>query len=137
MAITCPRCGAGFDVTLFQFGRGVRCDCGAWVELSRGHVAVARPQPKEEVPMAEQEQEIGKVTHYFGKFGVAAIEITQGSLAVGETIHIKGHTTDFTQKVESMQIEHQQVARAEAGQSVGIKVVEHARPHNLVYKVAG
>ncbi len=38
MAITCPQCGADFDVTLFQFGHGVRCDCGAWVELDRGHV---------------------------------------------------------------------------------------------------
>jgi len=38
MAITCPKCGAGFDVTLFQYGHGVRCDCGQWVELDRGHV---------------------------------------------------------------------------------------------------
>jgi len=42
MAITCPQCDANFDVTLFQFGRGVRCECGTWVELERGHVAPER-----------------------------------------------------------------------------------------------
>ena len=81
------------------------------------------------------EQEIGKVTHYFGRIGVAAIEITQGTLAVGDTIHVKGHTSDFTQKVDSIQIEGQPVDTATAGQAVGIKVVEHAREHDVVFKV--
>lgn len=81
------------------------------------------------------EQEIGRVTHYFGRIGVAAIELTQGSLALGDTIHIKGHTTDFTQTVSSMQIDGKDVPRAEAGQSVGIKAQQHARPHDVVYKV--
>jgi putative protease len=81
------------------------------------------------------EQEIGKVTHFFGRIGVAAIEITQGTLAVGDTIRIKGHTSDFTQTVDSMQIEGQSVDTASAGQGVGIKVVEHAREHDVVYKV--
>lgn len=81
------------------------------------------------------EEEIGRVTHYFGKIGVAAIEITRGSLSVGDTIHIQGHTSDFVQKVESMQIENKPVEQASAGQSVGVKVVAHARPHDKVYKV--
>jgi putative protease len=81
------------------------------------------------------DSEIGKVTHYFGKIGVAAIEITQGMLRVGDTIHIKGHTSDFTQTVDSMQIEGGSVQEAGAGQSVGIKVVDHAREHDVVYKV--
>jgi putative protease len=81
------------------------------------------------------EQEIGKVTHYFGRIGVAAIEITQGTLAVGDTIHVKGHTSDFTQTVDSIQIEGQSVDTATAGQAVGIKVVEHAREHDVVSKV--
>ena len=79
--------------------------------------------------------EIGKVTHYFGKIGVAAIEITQGTLRVGDTIHIKGHTSDFTQTVDSMQIENASVEEASAGESVGIKVADHAREHDVVYKV--
>lgn len=81
------------------------------------------------------EQEIGRVTHYFSKIGVAAIEITQGTLRVGDEIHIKGHTTDFTQKIDSMQVENQAVEQVTAGQGVGIKVAEHARQHDTVYKV--
>jgi len=138
MAITCPRCGAGFDVTLFQFGHRVRCDCGAVLDypgegMSSGHVASDSAQRMEGKPMAEVE--LGTVTHYFGKIGVAAIEITQDSLTVGDTIHIKGHTSDFTQKVDSMQIDGQSVEEATVGQSVGIKVAEHAREHDAVFKV--
>jgi len=81
------------------------------------------------------EQEVGRVTHYFGKIGVAAIEITQDSLDVGDTIHVKGHTSDFTQQVESIQIEHETVERATVGQTIGVRVVEHAREHDAVYKV--
>jgi len=47
MAITCPRCGAGFDVTLFQFGHRVRCDCGAWVDLATGHLLSDPAQERE------------------------------------------------------------------------------------------
>jgi len=82
------------------------------------------------------EEEIGRVTHYFTKIGVAAIDIKQGELKIGDTIHIKGHTTDFYQKIDSMQIEHQPVEKAQAGQSVGIKVSEHVRENDIVYKVS-
>ena len=81
------------------------------------------------------EVELGRVSHYFGKIGVAGIEITQDTLAVGDTIHIKGHTSDFTQKVDSMQIDGRFVEEATAGESVGIKVAEHAREHDTVYKL--
>jgi len=81
------------------------------------------------------EEEIGKISDYFRKIGVAAIEITQGTLSVGDTIRIKGHTTDFTQVVESMQVEHQNVQTAKAGDSIGIKVKDHVRDHDEVYKV--
>ncbi len=81
------------------------------------------------------EVELGKVTHYFSKIGVAAIEITSGSLSVGDTIHVKGHTTDFTQSVDSIQLDNQSVPSATVGQPVGIKVKDHARQHDVVYKV--
>ena len=81
------------------------------------------------------EQLIGKVTHYFGKAQVAAIEITEGQLDVGDTIHIVGHTSDFTQKVDSMQIEHASADSAKVGDQIGIRVVEHAREHDQVYRV--
>ena len=81
------------------------------------------------------EQLVGKVTHYFSKPKVAGIEITDGQLSVGDTIHIAGHTSDFTQKVESMQIEHESVQSAGVGASIGIQVIEHAREHDKVYRV--
>ena len=138
MAITCPRCGAGFDVTLFQFGHGIRCRCGAEVsypgaDLRGGHRLANAPSAQEDGPMAEVE--IGKVTHYFSKIGVAAIEITADVLRVGDTIHVKGHTSDFTQKIESMQLDNKPVQEAVTGQSVGFKVAGHARQHDTVYKV--
>ena len=90
---------------------------------------------KGEVPETMAEHEIGRVTHYFGHISVAAIEITDGTLKVGDTIHIKGHTSDFTQQVESIQLEHESVEEATMGQEIGLKVAEHAREHDVVYKV--
>ena len=77
---------------------------------------------------------IGKVNHWFGNIGVAGIELTDG-LAVGDLIRIRGHTTDFEQKVTSMQILHQDVGEAAAGDNVGVKVIFKARPGDRVYKV--
>ncbi len=82
------------------------------------------------------EQKIGVVTHYFGKIGVAAVEITEGELRVGDTIHIKGHTSDFRQRVDSMQVEHDSVESARAGDSIGMKISERVREHDEVFKVS-
>lgn len=78
---------------------------------------------------------VGKVTHYFSKAHVAAIEIKEGALRVGDTIHVVGHTSNFTQKVDSMQKEHARVETAMPGDNVGIQVTEHAREHDDVYVV--
>jgi len=77
--------------------------------------------------------EIGRITHFFTKISVAVIELTM-PLAVGDTIVIKGPTTDFEQPVESMQIEHNNVQRAEAGQSIGLRVAQRVRENDMVYK---
>jgi putative protease len=77
--------------------------------------------------------EVGRITHFFSKISVAVIELTD-SLAVGDTIAIKGPTTDFEQTVDSMQIEHENVREAKAGQSVGLKVAQRVRETNIVYK---
>ncbi len=82
------------------------------------------------------EQEVGVVTHYFGNISVAGIEITAGELRVGDTIHILGHTSDFTQVVESMQQDNQTIEVAAPGQKIGIKVVDHARDHDKVFRVS-
>jgi putative protease len=81
------------------------------------------------------EQLIGKVTHYFGKAGVAAIQITDGELRVGDTVHIVGRTSDFTQQIDSMQIDRAPVESAKSGDHIGVQVVEHAREHDEVYRV--
>jgi putative protease len=81
------------------------------------------------------EQEVGVVRHYFDKIHVAAIEITDGTLSVGDTVHIKGHTSDVTTGIESMQIEHDSVQSAKKGDAIGIKVTEKVREHDAVFKV--
>lgn len=81
------------------------------------------------------EEEIGHITHYFPKIGVAVIEVTSGSLKVGETIHIKGHTSDFTQTVESLRQENLSVPEVKQGVSGGMKVKEHVREGDRVYKI--
>ena len=78
---------------------------------------------------------VGEVFHYFGKIGVAAIRLTEGALAVGDTIQIQGPTTNLTQRVETMQIDHAPVPRAEKGQEVGVKVDGHVREKDFVFKV--
>ncbi len=82
------------------------------------------------------EQEIGRVSHYFGHLGVAAVDVTAGMLSLGDTIHIHGHSSDFMQTVDSIQLDGENVQDAMVGQSVGIKVKEHARVHDVVYKVS-
>ena len=79
---------------------------------------------------------IGQVSHYFGKIMVAAIELTDGDLRVGDTIRIAGHTSHFTQQIDSMQIDNQNVPEAKKGQSIGIRVSEHARVGDKVFKAA-
>ena len=77
--------------------------------------------------------EVGKITHFFSKISVAVIELKK-PLQVGDTIAIKGPTTDFEQPVDSMQIEHKDVQKAEAGQSIGLKVAQRVRETDIVYK---
>ena len=77
---------------------------------------------------------IGTVSHFYSHLSVAIIALTD-TLRVGDTIHIKGHTTNFTQTIESMQIDHQSVAEAHAGKVIGLRVREHARDGDAVYKI--
>ncbi|MGB2763921.1 MAG: EF-Tu/IF-2/RF-3 family GTPase [Candidatus Aminicenantaceae bacterium] len=81
------------------------------------------------------EEEIGRITHYFSKINVGILELSKGTLQVGDTIHIKGHTTDLYQKVESIQVEHASVDSAKPGEPVGIKVEGPVRENDIVFKV--
>ncbi len=80
------------------------------------------------------EEKIGVVTHYFGNIQVAALKL-EGELKVGDTIHIKGHTSDFTQNLDSMQLEHQDVETGKKGDEIAVRVKEHARESDQVFKV--
>lgn len=79
-----------------------------------------------------KEKEVGKVFTYFARIGVAGIEVN-GKMKVGDTIHIKGATTDFEQKVDSIQIENKDVKEAKAKDSIGIKVKDRVRPGDKVF----
>jgi translation elongation factor EF-Tu-like GTPase len=81
------------------------------------------------------EEKIGIVEHFFNKVSVAAINITDGELKIGDTIHIVGAHTDFTQKIDSMEIDRNPVEKVTAGDSVGIKLKDRVREHDVVYKV--
>lgn len=82
-----------------------------------------------------EEKVVGKVVHFFPRPSAAAIEITAEGLKIGDVIHIKGHTTDFTQTISSMQLENAPIEEAAVGQVVGIKVDDRVREGDLVYKV--
>ena len=87
--------------------------------------------------MAEPQMEvIGAVDGFFAKPSVAIVKLT-APLRVGDRIYVKGHTTDFQQAVESMQVDHAAVPEAQAGQSVGVKVANRCRQHDVVYKLVG
>ena len=78
------------------------------------------------------EKEIGKITHFFDKIGVAVIELTK-ELKIGDKILVKGATTDFSQVIDSIQIEHKNIAKAKKGQSIGVRVKERVRPNDKVF----
>ncbi len=82
-----------------------------------------------------ERMKVGEVFHYFGKISVAAIRLTDGPLAVGDTIQIQGPSTNLTEVVESLQMEHAAVTHAEKGEEVGVQVKDRAREKDLVYKV--
>jgi len=80
------------------------------------------------------EERIGRITHYYSKLGVATVEIEHGRLHKGDVVHIVGHTTDTEQVVDSLELEHHQIDEASVGQNVGVRVDEHVREHDEVYR---
>ena len=87
----------------------------------------------ETTPLGE---EIGFVVSFFAVPSAAIVEITKGSLKLGDTIWIRGHTTDLKEAIRSMQIEHQVIAEAKVGQQVGVQVSARVRRHDRVYKIS-
>jgi translation elongation factor EF-Tu-like GTPase len=82
-----------------------------------------------------KEKEIGYVSNYFSRLSVAAVEITDGTVSVGDTLRFKGYTTDFEVTADSIEIERESVTEAKKGDSVGLKVPEKVRTRDKVYKI--
>jgi putative protease len=80
------------------------------------------------------EVEIGRVTHYYSHLSVAVLQLNE-NLKLGDKIHILGHTTDFVQRVNSIEVEHHPVVWVKPGDHVAIKVIEPVREHDVVYRV--
>jgi hypothetical protein len=107
-------------------------------KVSRKTVA-RKPAPKKSAkPVAPPPpgDRIGVVTHYFSHLSVAVVKLEPGTtLRVGDNIHIKGHTSDFGQRVESLQVGHAPVSQVGPNDDFGLKVTAHAREHDVVYKI--
>ena len=97
--------------------------------------AAPRPAPVSPESMAPPGERIGVVTHYFSHLSVAVVKLESARLRVGDTIHVRGHTTDFKQRIDSLQVNHASVPEVGPGDDFGLKVREHAREHDIVYKV--
>ena len=82
------------------------------------------------------EKEIGRITHYYNRIGVAVLELEEG-LKVGDSIHIVGHTTDFTQRVTSLEVNHRKVQSVGAGADVALKVANRVRQGDKVFIETG
>lgn len=80
------------------------------------------------------EKKIGKVTHYYSRIGVAVLNLSEG-LQVGDEIHFQGHTTDFTQRVEHMEVNHHPLQSVGPGADVAVKVIARVREGDTVYRV--
>jgi putative protease len=98
--------------------------------------AVPAAAPPAPAPAALPGERIGVVTHYFGHLSVAVVKLDPDTaLRVGDNIHIRGHTSDFGQRVESLQVGHAPVQEVGPNDDFGLKVVDHAREHDVVYRV--
>jgi len=86
------------------------------------------------IPMEER---IGSVIKFFDKTSVAAVKLDFGDIATGDSIHVKGNNTDFSQKIDDLEFDHRPVQKAIRGQFIGIKLSQPAKPFDLVYKVTG
>lgn len=90
---------------------------------------------KKKKNVAELGEPIGEVTHFFPHVKAAVIKLKKDTLSIGDNIYIKGHTTDFEQKLKSIQINHKPIEKAEKGQEIGLKVSAKVRHGDKVYKV--
>lgn len=95
---------------------------------------LAKKIVKKAVKKAKEEKPIGVVTHFYTNIKVAVIKF-KTSFSAGGEVHFKGATTDFKQKLASIQYDHEQVKVAKKGQGVGVKIAKRVREGDLIFKV--
>lgn len=93
-----------------------------------------KPKVKEK-EKKEKLEEIGVITHYFPHVKAAVVKLSKGSLKIGDTIYVKGHTTDFNQAVKSLQLNHASIEEGSVGQEIGLKVKSRVRIGDVVYRM--
>jgi hypothetical protein len=98
-------------------------------------ITAVRPTPSPPAQPAPPGERIGVVTHYYSHLSVATVGLESGALRLGDMIHVRGHTTDFSQKIESLEVNHAPATEVGPNDDFGLKVVEHAREHDVVFKV--
>jgi len=106
--------------------------------VAKKPVAKAKKKPAKKassIPSGASLEEAGVITHFFPKVDAAVVKLTKGAISVGDTIVIKGHTSDFKEKVQSIQLDHVPIQDAEKGMEIGLKVKAKVREHDVVYKV--
>ena len=93
-----------------------------------------RPAKKKAAALKDLGKQVGIVTHYFPHVMAAVVKVT-APISTGDTLRIKGHTSDFTQTINSMQVDHVPVEQAKKGDEIGLLVRSRVRQHDTVYKV--
>jgi translation elongation factor EF-1alpha len=103
---------------------------------------VTRPKAKKAKSKAKKPQgleatleKIGVITHYFPHVNAAAVKLLKSGLKVGDSIYIKGHTTDFKELVQSIQLDHATIPEGKKGQEIGLLVKSRVRQGDKVYKI--
>lgn len=108
------------------------------IKAKKKKVAAVNKESKRKtssIPSGASLEEVGTITHYFPKVDAAVVKLDKGTLSVGDKIIIKGHTSDFKEKVQSIQLDHVPIQDAEKGMEVGLKVKSKVREHDAVYKL--
>ncbi len=99
--------------------------------VSKKTIVKLKPKEKKIVP----ELYVGEITHYFQKISVVVVKVTEHPILIGDLIHVKGSSADFTQKVVSLQVESKDVRFARKGELVGLQVSQPAKPGDKIYKI--
>jgi len=105
------------------------------VKKAKAAMPKKKAAKKTSLPAGVSLEEVGVITHYFPRVDAAVLKLTKGPLSIGDKIIIKGHTTDFKEKVNSMQLDHVPITNASVGQEIGIRVKKKVREHDAVYRL--